>query len=547
MKNEIITLPFDVELLPVRELRAGTLLCLYEHGNLRAIRIGNVEIVRMIYGAVRDANWQTAPYQIQDEKVGIFEKSFSISYVAFYQLDDIRYKAHFQISGDADNTITFHMRGEALSSFQRNRIGLCLLHPIKECAGKEVLVQQENDSEYTAMFPEHISPHQPFVNIRKLHYTVENLQVQLQFEGDIFETEDQRNWTDSSYKTYSTPLCLPFPVLVEPGETIAQSVTLRVVVDGERERKTDKSEKDSLEQKVPFPMIGFSRNPEHGLLKKFEIEQLKKLPFHHYRVELHLAQTNWEVELEQAAKEAGMLDTKLELVLFFTAAYETESRALITQLQLLKPPLFTILLLWENEKVTLLEGMQKIYPVLKQAFSNTHIGYGTGGNFADLNRNRPGKIPHDFLSFSLYPQVHASDTRSVLENLETQHHTLQTIKTFSTKPVHVSPLTFAGHQNTVADPRQYTAVAAWWTLKTVQNLGVAASLTFYQTTGRGGVLDNLEAASNPFSIYQVLARLKAFDPVWVIQEPGADAVTGPVIFENKSGAQLLFRLDAKSE
>ena len=31
------------------------------------------------------------------------------------------------------------------------------------------------------------------------------------FDGDIFEMEDQRNWTDASYKIYSTPLRLPFP------------------------------------------------------------------------------------------------------------------------------------------------------------------------------------------------------------------------------------------------------------------------------------------------------------------------------------------------
>jgi hypothetical protein len=55
---------------------------------------------------------------------------------------------------------------------------------------------------------------------------VENLQVQLAFYGDIFETEDQRNWSDSSYKTYSTPLHLPFPALVMEGETMQQQVVV---------------------------------------------------------------------------------------------------------------------------------------------------------------------------------------------------------------------------------------------------------------------------------------------------------------------------------
>ena len=40
-------------------------------------------------------------------------------------------------------------------------------------------------------------------------------------EGETFETEDQRNWSDASFKTYGTPLHLPFPVEVEEGTRVA--------------------------------------------------------------------------------------------------------------------------------------------------------------------------------------------------------------------------------------------------------------------------------------------------------------------------------------
>ena len=33
-------------------------------------------------------------------------------------------------------------------------------------------------------------------------------------EGDSWETEDHRNWTDASFKTYSRPLALPYPYKV---------------------------------------------------------------------------------------------------------------------------------------------------------------------------------------------------------------------------------------------------------------------------------------------------------------------------------------------
>ena len=45
-------------------------------------------------------------------------------------------------------------------------------------------------------------------------------------EGDAFETEDHRNWTDASFKTYVRPLALPWPYVLPKGKPVTQSVTL---------------------------------------------------------------------------------------------------------------------------------------------------------------------------------------------------------------------------------------------------------------------------------------------------------------------------------
>jgi hypothetical protein len=37
------------------------------------------------------------------------------------------------------------------------------------------------------------------------------VRVTCRMEGDTYETEDQRNWTDASYKTYVRPLPCPGP------------------------------------------------------------------------------------------------------------------------------------------------------------------------------------------------------------------------------------------------------------------------------------------------------------------------------------------------
>ncbi len=43
--------------------------------------------------------------------------------------------------------------------------------------------------------------------------------------------EDQRNWTDASFKTYCTPLEIPYPVEVAKGTKISQKIRISVADD----------------------------------------------------------------------------------------------------------------------------------------------------------------------------------------------------------------------------------------------------------------------------------------------------------------------------
>jgi len=59
-------------------LNAGHLSMVYENGNLRYISIGNCEVIRMIYSAVRDKEWLTINPAITGEKIEIHPDSFRI-------------------------------------------------------------------------------------------------------------------------------------------------------------------------------------------------------------------------------------------------------------------------------------------------------------------------------------------------------------------------------------------------------------------------------------------------------------------------------------
>ena len=119
--------------------------------------------------------------------------------------------------------------GEARSAFLRNRVGLVVLHPAgRRRRGRPGPAHRRRGSS-EGRWPEAISPHQPFVDVAGFDWTTEGLAARLDLAGDVFETEDQRNWTDASFKTYSTPLALPFPVPVAVGDRVHQRVRLAVV------------------------------------------------------------------------------------------------------------------------------------------------------------------------------------------------------------------------------------------------------------------------------------------------------------------------------
>lgn len=224
---QVIPLEMEVPLEGGLWLKAGGLSCWYADGALRYISVSGKEVVRMIYGALRDPDWVTVPFVLKEEVVQKSEDRFLIRYTALYEQEDIRYEARFEIEGRPDSSLRFQMKGRSLSGFRRNRIGLCVLHPLGTCAGRKVTIEQPDGSTYTAAFPDYIAPHQPFRHVQGMTWSpVPGSELTLRFRGEVFETEDQRNWGDASFKTYGTPLHLPFPVRVEPGEELDQEVLL---------------------------------------------------------------------------------------------------------------------------------------------------------------------------------------------------------------------------------------------------------------------------------------------------------------------------------
>ncbi len=544
MNVTTIHIPFDEDLLPARNLRSGRWTCMYEHGRLRYIKYVEIELIRMVYFAVRDKYWNTPSYTIENESIEAHNNGFTILYTALHTLDEISYRSNVSIIASGD-TITFFVKGEALSTFQRNRIGICVLHPINECRGKDVVIEKPDGTEYRSSFPDLISPHQPFKEIKKMHCTIGNgISVDINFEGDVFETEDQRNWADSSYKTYSTPLDISIPVNITEGTTLEQKIEFKFTFENAK----NELGKATNQRKIPFPKIGYGiGNNDH--LNEEEIKLLGQIPFDHYRVELFLSNPGWEEILEIRLREAIQLKTKLELILFFTEEFHDQLNHFINSIKEHSPQVCSILILQVGHSVTPRAILETVFPAIKKYYANIEVGYGTDGFFADLNRNRPVDSHFDFLSFPLTPQVHASDTRSLIDNLERQKDLIQTARSFAQgKKINVSPITFKMRSSSTGqdgkpidlDTRQHQSFGALWTLNSIKNLSEADRLTFFQVKGYRGILGDNNFARWP-PTFQQLKTIKEFSPKWIIileDEPGK------IVMENENGDRLEFDIEA---
>jgi hypothetical protein len=518
------------------ELRAGAFRLLYDNGTLRHITVNGIPVLHQIYAAVRDHNWGTVAGVMRDVEMNIGANHFDICYTMHHQQQDIDFVWHASITGTADSQITFSFNGTANHTFQTNRTGFCVLHPMA-LADKPCVVEHVDGTSTEEQFPDLISPHQPFFNIRAIqHEVMGGVTARVLMAGDTFEMEDQRNWIDASYKTYCTPLSLPFPKTVHAGETIAQTITLSLSGNVPQAEQSQKAlTVEITDRQVPLPQVGIGL-PSHGELPtEQEIRCLQALNLAHLRADIDL--TNDSAALDFAAQYTGELQIPLELAVFVSDNAAQELEAFAAWLQSAEVVVLRIAIFHQAEKSTSRDWVE----VAREKLShfNIPLGAGTSAFFTELNRERPPAALLDFVIYSINPQVHAFDNLSLVEALQAHVETVRTARSFSENAkIVVSPVTFKMRFNPNAtgeeapvpdgellsqvDPRQMSLFGAGWTLGSIKYLaesGVHAA-TYYETTGWRGLMETANGSPVPekfastagtvFPMYHVFRALADF-------------------------------------
>jgi hypothetical protein len=527
-----------------RIINAGNLTMLYEQGNIRYLSIGQNEIIRMIYIAVRNKEWLTIRSEFFEEEYNIQHNSFLIRYCSHYKSGDIDFSAIHKIEGKPDNSLIYSFEGVANTSFDKNRIGFCVLHPIDGCAGSTCTIVHSNEDSEIKTFPRFISPHQVFVDIKSMKWKTYNYDCVLNFYGDVFETEDQRNWTDSSYKTYCTPLMLPYPVRLQKGDRINQKIEFKIFGDSNQRFIKNDERNDEIrisiypEERFKIPLIGISKSSRTEPLTRDEIQLFNKLRFDHYRIDVYLFNSDWKIKAELAVDEAVILSYAIEFALFFDDDFLKQSTLFIDWVCFMHLDIAMIIILHKAHKTTPDLLTDTLTPLFKKALPGVRVGCGTNANFAQLNRNKPESVQHDCICYSIHPQEHASDNLTLVENLQGQKYTVDSAMNFAKgKGIWISPVNMQRRFNAnienyeqhckgidthvQIDSRLMSLFGACWTVATFKYLmesGITG-MTIYETVGERGIIQGNYTSCCPdkfqstkgmiFPVYFVIANLLA--------------------------------------
>ena len=200
-------------------------------GGLRTLRYQGHEVLRAVAYVVRDSSWGTYNPKITECSIHQGDDSFAVTYRGRCASADPSQALTYQasITGNAQGNLVFEVAAEPQTPFLTARCGFAVLHPIDGVAGRQVIVEHVDGSQEQSTFPELIAPAQPFKDIRALqHWVTPAITARCCLNGDVFEMEDQRNWSDASYKTYVRPLSLPWPYVMEQGIANRQSVELEI-------------------------------------------------------------------------------------------------------------------------------------------------------------------------------------------------------------------------------------------------------------------------------------------------------------------------------
>lgn len=518
----------------LRHLTLGRASLLLAEGDLRRITFDGVEVLRRVSYPVRDTSWGTWPTETVEETLEA--EGGQISYSRRFEGRGGVFQGTFRVEGreDADGlSLTLTVELDAAAALPTNRAGFTLLHPLAGVSGMPLTVTHADGRVEETRFPLTISPSQPVFSIAGLRHEVSGVTVDLRMEGEVFEMEDQRNWSDASYKTYCRPLALPWGCPLGGGHPVRQVIHLRVTGAAQAVA----SAHPSVSGQMPELLVAC----EPGLTTTSALT--------HYKGQaLHLRVTT-DTPTDVLAAHAGHGPVALEIVTdpatdSTTALSDLAARVRAAGLDIARVIALPRPYLASHQP----EGPwptptpSDLTAATRAAFPKVPVGGGMLTNFTEVNRCRPDAAAVDFLTYGTTAIVHAADDLSVIETLEALPEIHASARAMYSGPIHLGLCSIGMRSNpyganladnpareriamAMDDPRQDTTFAACFAV------GVLAAAV------QGGVSSlALSMTDGPLGAVRDGAPL----PLWHVIRHAA-ALAGQEVRVERAGGLILLR------
>lgn len=532
-----------------RTLTAGPLSVELDNGNLRYLKVGGVEVLRALAFLVRDENWGTYVPAVSDLVVDQRADSFSVSYRATCERGGRRLVCEARIDGRSDGCLTFSGTATPATDFVTCRTGFVVLHPLHGVAGQRVTVEHVDGTVQASTFPAEVDPVQPYLSVRALtHEVAPGLKAIVRMEGDTFEMEDHRNWTDASFKTYVRPLALPWPYTLKAGETVTQRVSL--TLEGRALKRKQQARAGVIEITLGqathgrMPMIGLGMPAEEIRAATGALELLKGVAPRLLICQFDSRAQHGRRELDgyKALCEATGARCELEIVVASVDAFEPELQRVASLVREAALQLDAVALCPAGDLKGVLPGstrppappLDALYRAARAAFPGIRLGGGMFSFFTELNRKRPPAELLDFVHNVTCPIAHAADDRSVMETHEALPYQVATARGFIGKTAYrIGPSSIGCRDNPYgqtyapnpdnqriclakSDPRQRGLFGAAWTLGYVASLAPTGvdTVALSAPTGPLGLIHRRGEATLPY--YDALAGTAVYPSYHVV-------------------------------
>lgn len=380
---------------PGQRLAHGPLTYRVGIADIGAVRWNQHELIRRIFVTVRDRLWREVPPSSFDAAGDAGQLRMS----AHHRNDLIDYRWTAEVTlGAGAKEMVLSFRGEALRDMETNRLGLAVLHPVRALIGSRLRTEgPDGDNEIVVeedIYPQHIVDGTLQGMLPPLNVIETELRgfghVRFAFEGDLFELEDQRNWCDASFKTYTTPLRVPFPRRVRAGDTLDQKVTITFVPHPVA--ATPMPARPEQERAV-FPILAC------------EFASMQET-----------AQINWpRVLIDAPDRAAGTVTTGSSATLIIRTT-ESDQDAAIDIIKRSPLSVDSVLVCGGPSPLPKLEGFRRVKAALQLVSPDVPIYAGTSGYFSEVNRGNARDLQADGVCFAVSPTVHDDDPWTVADN-----------------------------------------------------------------------------------------------------------------------------------